>query len=792
MGISSPRATGLAIAIAVAAIPPAQAASYRVYPVPVEAPTFTTPAPPADGRVLLVDPAGAASPFGWHDVDGVAGAEFTIMRGNNVHAYDDIDANQMPPAVEPDCGPLLECDFPIDLTLPPSAWVPASVANLFYWNNAIHDITALYGFDSVGGNFQVNTYGQGGVGGDDLQAESQEGTGTNGGTFSTPPDGARPRMQMFVWTQTTPHRDGSLDAGVIVHEYGHGISARLVGGPANVSCLANLEAPTEGLSDVYALALTSPAANPAVRGIATYLIGQPPTGAGIRSQLFDKTPEPNSNPWTYASILGAPNSHAVGEKWAQFVWYLSGRLEDVHGFDPDLYGFTGTPADAGNLRALYYTIEGLKNTVCSPGFVNVRDGMLVSAQLSYGGEDVCLLWEAFAELGLGFSASQGSSGSVNDQVPAFDVPMSCSLGNAGGEARVCAGTDHVQDILIGPAFTAPVTMSAAGNPAPTTIAWSENPVTGPLPETIQLTIGNTATAPGGTSTITVTGDDGSPQVVGTFDLTIDTAAPTATTLLLPVNSTTTGTSPAFSWSAVATAGEYHLEVDDDPAFGSPEIDEVVTGTSHAAATPLADDTLYYWRVTALNACGDTVSAVFRFATSGPVEFCRTPNQAIPDNSPTGIDDSMVITEGGTVSDLDVYVRANHTWVGDVQFRLSNGGAPVSIFNRPGVPASTFGCSGDNIDVTINDEGPDGNIETTCLAGTPTIAGDRVGGDPASTTLLAAFDGQQLAGTWTMTSSDHVGSDTGTLLEWCLVVPDAMPFLDGFETGDTARWSAASP
>jgi extracellular elastinolytic metalloproteinase len=418
-------AGSLAVAAAVLAVSPARGATYRVYPVPVEAPTFTAPAPPADARALLLDPAGAASPFGWHDVDGVAGPEYTVLRGNNVHAYDDLDANGQPPAVEPDCGPLLECDFPIDLSQPPGAWVPASVANLFYWNNAIHDVTALYGFDSAGGNFQVDTYGLGGVGGDDVRAESQDGSGTNGGNFATPPDGQRPRLQMFVWTLTTPHRDGSLDAGVVTHEYAHGISARLVGGPANVGCLANAEAPVEGLSDVFALLLTTPAANPAVRSMGTYLLGQAPTGPGFRSQRYDKTPEPNSNPWTYASITGASNAHAVGEKWAQLGWYLSGRLEDAHGFDPDLYGITGTAADAGNVRALYYTTEGLKLAACSPGFVDVRNGLLAAAVPSYGGEDVCLLWAAFAEFGLGFSASQGSANNVNDQVPAFDLPPSC-------------------------------------------------------------------------------------------------------------------------------------------------------------------------------------------------------------------------------------------------------------------------------------------------------------------------------------------------------------------------------
>lgn len=405
----------------------AGAATYRVYPRPVEAPTFTAPLPPADGRVLVADPAAAPSPFGWHDVDGVAGAEFTTMRGNNAHAYDDQNGDQQPPAVEPDCGALLECDFPLDLTQPPTASVAAGVANLFYWTNVVHDVMAIYGFDSVSGNFQVNTYGLGGLGGDDVRAETLDGSGTNGGIFATPPDGQRPRMQMYVWTLGTPHRDGAMDAGVIVHEYGHGISSRLVGGPATVSCLNNAEAPHEGISDAWALLLTAPAANPAVRSLGTYVLFQDPDGPGIRSERYDKSPEPNSNSWTYGSITGASNAHAVGEKWAQLAWYLTGRLEDEHGFDPDVYAWTGSSADAGNLRALYYLTESLKLVPCGPGFVDLRNAILAAAELTYDGEDRCLLWRGFAEFGLGLSASQGIPNSVLDQVPAFDLPAECDL-----------------------------------------------------------------------------------------------------------------------------------------------------------------------------------------------------------------------------------------------------------------------------------------------------------------------------------------------------------------------------
>ena len=163
---------------------------YLVYPLPHESPIHTAPLPPEDGRELLTDPSDAtASPFGWHDIDGVPGPEFTLLRGNNVHAYEDRDANNLPPALEPDCGPYVECVFPIDLTLPPSESIFPSVANLFYLNNVIHDIQYRYGFTELAGNFQANNYGRGGLGNDYVQAETQDGVSTNNANFSTPPDG---------------------------------------------------------------------------------------------------------------------------------------------------------------------------------------------------------------------------------------------------------------------------------------------------------------------------------------------------------------------------------------------------------------------------------------------------------------------------------------------------------------------------------------------------------------------------------------------------------------------------
>ena len=202
--------------------------SHNVYPLPTEAPSFGS-------RVLVSNPATSASPFGWNDTNGAAGAESTLTIGNNVSAYTDVDANNVPDAgSSPDGGAGLVFNFPLDLTQPPSTYRPAAVSNLYFINNRIHDILYRYGFNEAAGNFQVNNYGNGGAGSDSVNAEAQDGSGTNNANFATPPDGQQPRMQMYVWTAATPDRDGDLDNGIIIHEYGHGVSNRLTGGPANV------------------------------------------------------------------------------------------------------------------------------------------------------------------------------------------------------------------------------------------------------------------------------------------------------------------------------------------------------------------------------------------------------------------------------------------------------------------------------------------------------------------------------------------------------------------------------
>src|SRR5690606_9240305 len=138
-----------------------------------------------------------ASPFGWHDDDGTAGAEYLNTRGNNVWAYEDKNnTNQF--GFSPSGGSNLQFDYPYNPNESYHEYTNAAVTNLFYANNRIHDILYHYGFDAPSGNFQLYNYNNEGFDQDCVLAESQDGGGLNNANLPTPPDGFAPRMQMYL------------------------------------------------------------------------------------------------------------------------------------------------------------------------------------------------------------------------------------------------------------------------------------------------------------------------------------------------------------------------------------------------------------------------------------------------------------------------------------------------------------------------------------------------------------------------------------------------------------------
>lgn len=214
--------------------------------------------------------------------------------------------------------------------------------------------------------------------------------------------------------------DSSFDNGVVLHEYGHGISIRLTGGASNSNCLNNQEQAGEGWSDLFGLFFTTTSSNTAVqrRGIGTFLIGQNTNGQGIRQAPYSTSTIQNN--LTYDNIKTASIPHGVGTVWATMVWEMYWNLVDIHGFDDDLYYGNG-----GNNIAFRLVMEGLKVQRCSPGFVDSRDAILQADTLLYNGQNSCAIWAAFAKRGLGFSANQGLPTSRSDGTQAFDTHPSC-------------------------------------------------------------------------------------------------------------------------------------------------------------------------------------------------------------------------------------------------------------------------------------------------------------------------------------------------------------------------------
>ncbi len=536
-------------------------ASYRVFPYSVESPIYGS-------QQLLTEPSDAmASPYGWHDVDGQDGAEYTITRGNNVHAYLDLSDSNVSSGDEPDGGPSLTFDFPYDPNAEASTMRKAAVTNLFYMNNFMHDFVFHYGMDEAGGNFQEHHYTNVPAyrGHDYVLAQAQDGGGTNNANFFTPPDGSNPTIQMYVWvgqaarylnitspagisgtyrtgtadfgpevtstpvtgdlilmddgsaqyptlgcSQTSqdlsgklvlidrgtcyfsekavmaqaagaagviivnfeegilnmtsgPGYDGSLtipivfisqsdgakiknalangtvtgaivknqtngpdsldadfDNGVIAHEYGHGVSNRLTGGPLNTTCLFNDEQMGEGWSDFFTLVTSAKATDDGTeaRGIGNYVNGDGPDGTGIRRYPYST--DMSINPLTYYDVLNTTAPHPLGEVWTACLWDLYWAMVDKYGFDSDIMNGTG-----GNNKAIQLVMDGMKMQACEPGFIDGRNAILAADSADFNGENACLIWEVFARRGLGYSASQGSPDDRNDGKEAYDTPLFC-------------------------------------------------------------------------------------------------------------------------------------------------------------------------------------------------------------------------------------------------------------------------------------------------------------------------------------------------------------------------------
>ena len=149
-----------------------------------------------------------------------------------------------------------DAPIPSSQTYPGSNYQQGAVTQLFYICNWYHDEMYRLGFTEEANNFQLNNFGRGGTGNDHISAEAQDYSGTDNANFSTPSDGGRGRMQMYIFAGPNPDFDGDLDADIVIHEFTHGLSNRLHGNASGLGAEMS-RGMGEGWGDFYGHAMLS-------------------------------------------------------------------------------------------------------------------------------------------------------------------------------------------------------------------------------------------------------------------------------------------------------------------------------------------------------------------------------------------------------------------------------------------------------------------------------------------------------------------------------------------------------
>ena len=182
--------------------------------------------------------------------------------------------------------------------------------------------------------------------------------------------------------------DGDLDSDIVYHEYGHGLTWRMIGrmnGPIGGAI-------GEGMSDVLAIIINDD------DRVAEYSFSDP---IGIRSAPYTNYPR------TYGDVAGT-GVHFDGEVYGAIGWRLW-EIFQRDGLTKDLL--------------LDYLVDGMTFTPAEPKFENMRDGILAAVPAGTGHE--CKIWRAFAKYGVGVGAQATVKGSKVTIVESFAVPAGC-------------------------------------------------------------------------------------------------------------------------------------------------------------------------------------------------------------------------------------------------------------------------------------------------------------------------------------------------------------------------------
>lgn len=356
---------------------------------------------------------------------------------------------------------------------------------------------------------------------------------------------------------------------------------------------------------------------------------------------------------------------------------------------------------------------------------------------------------------------------------------------------VCAGDAAEFDLLLGSVleFDQPIRLSVRGEVADQfDNALSPNPVVPSTPPaTSRLTLQTPTEAPAGRYSGHITAFPAAPEIPdllreAAFELHLARGVSSAPVLQEPGNQVAeVPVRPVLRWVPLPGASRYRLQLSADRGFVDPQLDLVLEDTELLLPEPLSPRNRYYWRVAALNACGQGDFGLVRSFTTA-LEICSSPNSAIPLGG--SVIDELSLDQLGRLMDLQVALDLDFSWPGDLVVQLEHipSATSVALLNRPGVPAGPFndGCDTDNVSVLFRDGAPSAQDIANCSEAPPGLQGILGPAEP-----LTSFSGLSMDGPWRLTASiaQELEPAPGTLGRWCLIPRPAIDelFQDGFET-----------
>ncbi|HVF04623.1 MAG TPA: M36 family metallopeptidase [Frankiaceae bacterium] len=333
------------------------------------------------------------------------------------------------------------CNLSANYASPAQNDIDAAINNLFFSYGRVHDWSYFLGFMETAWNMQQVNFGEDREGDDEARAndpekgQAQAGavagsvvfTGRDNANQITLNDGTPGVTNQYLWHPLqasfyAPCTDGAYDMGIIVHEYGHAISNRMVGGPDEGLPGGSSEGGKmgEAWSDLMAMEYANgygfaPKGDENPYAVAVYATGN--KQAGIRNYGM------NDSPLNYSQLLydgnGQTSPHSDSEIWGATNFVVRQALVDKYDdqFPYDNKKLQYECADGridsakcpGNRRWIQLLFDGYLLQAANASMPEAAEAQIAADKMRYKGANQKELWAAYAARGMGDNADVGGT-----------------------------------------------------------------------------------------------------------------------------------------------------------------------------------------------------------------------------------------------------------------------------------------------------------------------------------------------------------------------------------------------